>query len=162
MKTLVIVRHAKSSWEFDVGDKERPLKKRGITDANLVSNQFITSKFNPDLICSSPANRALSTCKIFLKNLKIDEHILEISDDLYDFGGQNVMSFVRKLNNKVENVILFGHNHAFTAIANTFGDQYIDNLPTSGLVKMRFDIESWKDIVKGQTELVIFPRHLKH
>ena len=82
MKTLTLIRHAKSSWEFDVSDKERPLKIRGFNDADLVSNAFKEKLLIPDIVFSSPANRALSTCKIFLKNLNISTEKLQIEDDL--------------------------------------------------------------------------------
>lgn len=161
MKTIILVRHAKSSWEFDVSDRDRPLKKRGIIDANLVSKKFREHHFLPEIVFSSPANRALSTCKIFLQNLDISDKILKISDEIYDFGGQSVINFIKKLDNNIASVMLFGHNHAFTSLANVFGTTYIDNLPTSGLVKLTFDIKKWDAIELGKTELIIFPRHLK-
>ena len=161
LKELLLVRHAKSSWEFDVSDAERPLKKRGLKDAELVSNHFKTSGFDPDKIFSSPAKRALSTCKIFMKNLKFEESLLDITDQLYDFGGHNVISFLKNLDNSYQKVMIFGHNHAFTSICNIFGDSYIDNLPTTGLVWIQFDTESWEAIDNGKTILKIFPRDLK-
>ena len=71
MKTLIFVRHGKSSWEFNVSDENRPLKSRGITDANTVSKHLKTKEIAIDFLYSSPANRAFSTCKIFVKNLNI-------------------------------------------------------------------------------------------
>ena len=161
MKTIVLIRHGKSSWEYDVSDKERPLKKRGISDATIISKSFANLQFIPDLVVSSPANRALSTCKIFLQNLNISDKVLKISDEIYDFGGQDVIDFIRSLDDNYASVMLFGHNHAFTAIANLFGDQYIDNLPTSGLVMMTFNANTWKEIDSGKTEHLLFPRMFK-
>jgi len=161
MKQLVLVRHAKSSWKYDVNDAERPLKKRGFNDAALVSKSLKNTSYLPDIIFSSPANRALTTCKIFITNLGCNEEILNIKDDLYDFGGQNVIDFLLKISDSYEKVMIFGHNHAFTSICNIFGDQYIDNLPTCGLVMIDFDVTSWKEIKKGITKLTIFPRDLK-
>jgi phosphohistidine phosphatase len=69
MKTITLVRHAKSSWEYDVNDKERPLKKRGFKDANLVSMAFKKRGLEMDWVFSSPANRALSTCMILEENM---------------------------------------------------------------------------------------------
>lgn len=161
MRELVLIRHAKSSWEHDVNDAERPLKKRGYRDATLVSKAFQDALFFPEIIFSSPAKRALLTCEIFMKNLNFDDKILHIRDELYDFGGQNVIKFITNLDDGYEKVIIFGHNHAFTSICNIFGDQFIDNLPTSGLVVLNFDVTSWKNIKKGITKLTIFPRDLK-
>ena len=161
MKTLILVRHAKSSWEFNVDDKDRPLKKRGNNDADLVSIAFKNRGLVIDKVFSSPANRALSTCKIFINNLNISNKNLIVEDDLYDFGGEQVIHFLKKLDEHYQNVMIFGHNHAFTSICNIFGNTFIDNLPTSGLVVIDFDVNSWIDINKGSTRFTIFPRDLK-
>ena len=162
MKNVTFVRHGKSSWEYDVSDRERPLKKRGFNDAQLVSNAFKTKGLMPEIVFSSPANRALSTCRIFIKHLDISDERLKIIEDLYDFGGHRVIEFLKNLSEDYNNVMIFGHNHAFTSICNIFGDHYIDNLPTSGLVTIAFDIDRWEFIEKGHTVLTIFPRDLKH
>jgi len=161
MKNLVLVRHAKSSWDYNVSDDERPLANRGITDAHLVSREFKEHLFSAEKIFSSHANRALSTCKIFLENLEISDKLLIISQKLYDFSGENVKGFIKSIDNQLNNVILFGHNYAFTSVSNHYGSLFIDNLPTCGLVWIQFDIDSWKDVDKGITKLVIRPKDLK-
>lgn len=161
MKNLILVRHAKSSWDYNVSDEKRPLENRGTTDAHLVSQEFKKLSFQPSIIFSSPANRALTTCKIFLKNLEIPDNLLIISHKLYDFSGENVIDFIKNFDKELNSVIIFGHNYAFTSIANRFGSVFIDNLPTSGLVWLQFDMDSWKDIQKGTTKLIIKPKDLK-
>lgn len=161
MKTLTLIRHAKSSWEHEIADISRPLSSRGVSDANLLSKELLKDKFYPDGIFSSPANRALTTCKIFMEILKLSPNLLTITEELYDFGGRQVASFIRDLDDVYENVLIFGHNYAFTAIANTFGDTYIDNVPTCGLVMLQFEIDSWKNIDKGHTKMFLFPKNLK-
>ncbi|MFC4723618.1 SixA phosphatase family protein [Geojedonia litorea] len=161
MKNITFIRHAKSSWEHNVRDQDRPLSNRGFTDAELVSKQFETALFHPDAIFSSPANRALTTCKIFLKNLNISDNLLTISDDLYDFGGESVVRFIKTIDEKHSNVIIFGHNHAFTSLVNRFGDRYIGNLPTCGLVWIAFDVQYWSAIDKGKTKQIIIPKELR-
>lgn len=155
------MRHGKSSWEFDVSDRERPLKQRGVTDTQLVLNQFKSYNFYPEVIFSSPANRALSTCKIFMEGLKLEDSMLHIEESLYDFSGNLVIDFIKSLPDNYKNIMLFGHNHAFTSISNIFGDKFIDNLPTAGLVKLNIDIEMWSALKKGKTELIIIPKNLK-
>lgn len=161
MKTIVLVRHGKSSWEFDLPDAQRPLKQRGIKDAHLVANEFFKSNNVPKHIFSSPANRALSTCKIFVESFNLSENSISIIDELYDFGGESVIRFIKNLPNSVDEIMIFGHNHAFTSIANIFGDKFIDNVPTSGLIKLKFDIDNWQNLRQGTTELVIIPKELK-
>ena len=161
MKEILLVRHGKSSWEFDVIDYERPLKQRGIDDSNLVAKELEMKEEISHMVFSSPANRALSTCKIFAKSLEIPKSRITIVEDLYDFDGRNVINFIKSLSNELNKVMIFGHNHAFTSISNIFGDTFIDNLPTSGLVKLTFDIEDWKELKKGKTEFIIIPKDLK-
>lgn len=161
MKTIILIRHAKSSWEHNVTDRDRPLKSRGFKDAERVSKAFKNQGLIPDIVFSSPAKRALSTCKIFFKNLNIDFETLIVEESLYDFEGERVINFIKNLNENHQSVMIFGHNNAFTSICNIFGNSYIDNLPTSGLVVINFKEHLWAEIKYGITELNIFPRHLK-
>ncbi|MBU2920437.1 histidine phosphatase family protein [Winogradskyella psychrotolerans] len=161
MKEITLIRHGKSSWEQDVIDRERPLKTRGINDIKLVANHFFNSNSVPEIIFSSPARRALSTCEIFMNTLNIAKEQVVVVEELYDFDGRNVIDFIKNLSNEYNEVMIFGHNHAFTSISNIFGDTFIDNLPTSGLVKLKFDINDWNDLKKGITEFIIIPKELK-
>ena len=86
---------------------------------------------------------------------------MKIEEDIYDFGGNQLVNFIKSLDNDLQKIMIFGHNHALTSIANTFGTKYIDNVPTAGLVKLSFDIDNWKDLKKGVTTITIFPRDLK-
>ncbi|WP_179316867.1 SixA phosphatase family protein [Winogradskyella undariae] len=161
MKSIILIRHGKSSWELDVKDHDRPLKVRGENDSIRVAKALKLKCCIPSVWFSSSANRALSTCKIFKKTLSLSENKITVNKDLYDFDGTNVVDFIKKLPNEINEVMIFGHNHAFTSISNIFGDVFIDNLPTSGLVKINFDIEDWKDLKKGTTEFIIIPKDLK-
>ena len=161
MRTIVFVRHGKSSWEFNVNDQDRPLKERGINDAHLVANKLKSSKVNIDYAFSSPANRALHTGMIFLRNLEFDLNKLLVSKDLYDFSGESVLRFLKELNDKHKTILVFGHNYALTTLVNTLGDRYIENVPTSGLIQIEFEIDSWERIAKGKTTQVIFPKELR-
>ena len=161
MKSITFVRHGKSSWEFDVLDRDRPLKFRGKNDAKRVAEHYKSANTIPEIIYSSPANRALSTCKIFTKIFEYAEDSINIDESLYDFSGEMVLDFIKALPNTQNNIMIFGHNHAFTSITNLSGSQYIDNLPTAGLVKISFNIKDWKSIETGTTDLVIIPKTLR-
>jgi phosphohistidine phosphatase len=161
MKKIIIVRHAKSSWEFDVSDFARPLNDRGIGDANMVSKELKSFLINPDLIMSSDALRAKNTCEIFISNLNIDKNILRFNHGLYDFSGENLLRVIKSCDTKHNELLIFGHNHAITACVNTYGNRYIDNVPTSGVVIIEFDISNWEDLKKGKTIKTIFPRDLR-
>ena len=161
MKTIFFVRHAKSSWDYKVSDKDRVLKERGINDAHLVSNALNSSEIRIDYTFSSPAIRALHTCMIFSRNLDLDLNKLQITNELYDFSGENVLKFLSQINDNYTTILIFGHNYAFTTLVNTLGDKYIENVPTTGLVKIQFQIDSWKNITKGKTIDVIYAKDLR-
>ena len=161
MKNLILVRHGKSSWEYSVNDKDRPLLQRGINDGHLVVESFKQKDVNVDAIFASPATRAMHTCLIFLRQLHFPYGQFEITNELYDFSGDDVLQFVKNLDDSLDTVMIFGHNHAFTHLANALGNKYIDNVPTSGLVHLTFDTNNWKSIERGATINAIFPKHLK-
>ncbi len=161
MKTLILVRHGKSSWEYSVGDKDRPLLERGINDALLVSDKFHEQAFQIDSIFASPANRALHTALVFCRQMYFPLKKFQVTECLYDFSGEDVLQFVKQLDNNFQCVMIFGHNHAFTHIVNSLGNTYIENVPTSGLVQLEFDVEDWKSIEKGVTKQTIFPKQLR-
>jgi len=161
MKTLILVRHGKSSWEYNVSDKDRPLMERGVKDVIKVVKEFQKNSVQIDAAYSSPANRALHTAMIFLRTINFPYTNFEVSSDLYDFSGEDVYRFITGLNNDKDTVIIFGHNEAFTHIANSLGSRSIDNVPTSGLVHLRFDTNDWSAVTAGNTVRTLFPKHLK-
>ena len=161
MKKIAFIRHGKSSWSHNLPDIDRPLKKRACHDAELVSQQFKKQDFTPDIVYSSPANRAFTTCELITKDLGINKNKIEIVDDLYDFAGQNVIKFIQNINDSINNIMLFGHNYAFTSLVNALGDKYIDNLPTTGLVLIEFHEDSWENLSEGVTKLILFPKELR-
>ena len=162
MKNLILVRHGKSSWENNVNDRDRPLKQRGVFDALLVSQMLKKQQLTIDFCFSSPANRALHTATIFLRQLEYDLSNFQITNMLYDFSGEEALSFLKKLDDSLDTVLIFGHNYAFTHIANSLGNTYIENVPTSGLVQLSFQENSWSTISKGETKQIIFPKQLRH
>ncbi len=160
MKKLTLIRHGKSSWNYNVSDRDRPLLERGINDAYLVASTIDSNTF--DAVFSSPANRALHTCSIFLRVLNIPSRQLGVFDELYDFSGEYVIKFIHSLDNHLQDVVIFGHNYALTSIVNMFGDKEIDNVPTAGLVELNFDILDWNLVKKGVTKKIMFPKNLKN
>ncbi|WP_242205844.1 SixA phosphatase family protein [Aestuariivivens insulae] len=161
MKKLILIRHAKSSWKYNVIDHERPLNERGENDAKLVSNHMVGSGLKPDLVLVSDATRTRLTANTFIETLNIERDIVQFNHDLYDFSGYNLTQVIKDCNSYVDTLMVFGHNHAITAFVNTYGNAYIDNVPTCGVVIIAFDIESWNDLKQGETIKTIFPRDLK-
>jgi len=161
MKTIYLVRHAKSSWKHDLIDHKRPLKGRGKRDGVLVSNYVAKEVVKPQQIITSDATRALSTAIYFKNAFGMAEENLITNNDLYDFSGQHVMQIIKNLSDSLDRVMIVGHNHAFTSVANMLGNNYIDNVPTCGFVHLEFEEMHWNEISTGKTIRTIFPRDLK-
>jgi len=161
MKNLTVIRHAKSSWEHQVTDFERPLKTRGIKDAKMISRHVKNKIIIPELILCSDSKRTKSTAEIFIKKLNFQDAELQFSHDLYDFSVGNLVHKIKNCNDSVNNLMIFGHNHAITDFTNTFGSKHFDNVPTCGLIQIRFNIDSWKNLNKGETIFAVFPKELK-
>lgn len=161
MKKLVLIRHAKSSWKHNVIDHDRPLNKRGEDDVELVSNHLKKSRLEVDKVLSSDALRAKLTTNVFISNLNIDKDLVSLSYNLYDFSGINLTKAIKEVEASINCLMVFGHNHAITDFVNTYGDKYIENVPTCGVTIINFDIENWKDLNKGKTIYTLFPKDLK-
>ncbi|HRE77368.1 MAG TPA: histidine phosphatase family protein [Flavobacterium sp.] len=161
MKNLILIRHAKSSWDAPVHDKERVLAQRGVRDAHLMAQNI--SEFIPklNLIWSSTAKRASETAIIFAQNQMWPLESIIFKDELYTFDASKLEKVIKSCDDSYENVILFGHNEAITDFVNKFGDIFIDNVPTAGFVSLSFTSDSWANISNGKTKKILFPRDLK-
>lgn len=160
MKTLYMIRHAKSSWKHDVSDRERPLNKRGFKSAEAVSEYLVDKIETPQLLVSSNANRALTTANYFKNSFNIADENFKIDASMYDFSGRDVMRIIKGCDDTIDRLMLFGHNHAFTSIVNMLGNKYIENVPTCGFVMIQFETEHWNDIVNGKTVKTVFPKEI--
>lgn len=161
MKTLYLVRHAKSSWKFDLEDHKRPLNERGLNDAPRVAQEFASKMAKPDLMMSSDALRAKTTALFFAKAFNIPENELVLEDKLYDFNGDKLLQVIRTCPDTVDCLMVFGHNNAMTTVVNVFGSVHMDNVPTCGCIAIRFDTAHWKDIAEGTTIFTCIPKELK-
>ena len=161
MKKLILIRHGKSSWDLPFKDSDRPLSKRGLKDAHLISEKITKDLPNRFMVWSSPAKRARNTAIIFTQYQNIPSELLIVNDDLYTFDVKKLAATIKKCKNEHPNLILFGHNNAITDFVNKFGDKSIKNVPTAGVVIMQFDEENWQDISKGKIMKTIFPKEFK-
>ncbi len=161
MKKIILIRHAKSSWDTITDDFTRPISNRGIKDAHLVSDvlkEHLPQKF---IVWSSTAKRAKETATIFCQNMDLGLDSIVCKQELYTFEHSKLREEIKKCKNEHDTLILFGHNDAITKFVNKFGSETFDNVPTSGVVMINFDTDDWGSIKAGVTELTIFPRDLK-
>ncbi|HRG02482.1 MAG TPA: histidine phosphatase family protein [Bacteroidia bacterium] len=161
MKNLIVIRHAKSSWDAPLKDIDRPLDNRGIKDAHRIALRAVKHLPKTFLMFSSTAKRASETAIIFAQNFLYPIENIVFKEELYTFDENNLERIVKSLNNKYDNVILFGHNEAITNFVNKFGNIFIENVPTSGFVSLKFDSDNWQFIDRGRTIKTLFPKDLK-
>ena len=162
MKTLYIVRHAKSSWEYNgIEDIDRPLSKRGIKDAHLISKFLSEHIDKPDVFISCSANRALHTAVIFCDNLKYPLSNLYIRKQLYSFSDGYLVKTVHALDDNFDAAIIFSHDHGINTFVNKFGNKPIAHVPTCGVIGIQFEEKHWKNLKKGKTFMAEFPKNHK-
>ena len=148
MKTITFLRHSKSSWDYILEDVDRPLNEVGIEKIKKVAKSSKHQFINSDIIFSSTANRAIHTCLILARQLSISNNKIILSEDLYTFNHFEVFDFIKKIEDKYSQVVLVGHNPAYTEISNYFSENKILNLPTARWFSMKFDSNKWSDILK--------------
>ncbi|HFS68104.1 MAG TPA: histidine phosphatase family protein [Flavobacteriia bacterium] len=166
MKTVYIVRHAKSSWKYlDVKDEDRPLKQRGINDAYLMATALAKNISKPDVFITSSANRALHTAVIFSNVFKYPLANLQINKSLYSFSDGYLIKTIKALDDSFGTAIIFSHDHGISTFVNTFGNTKIDHVSTTGVIGITFDIDHWKNLnsqkSKGKTILIDSPKNHK-
>jgi phosphohistidine phosphatase len=150
-KILFVGRHAKSSWDFPGrADIDRPLAERGVSNAYDMSHRMISRGEKPDIIISSPANRALHTAVIFARELKVSFTRLMVDDALYMGGEDSVLEIISGIDDQFNSAMVFGHNPDFTHFANLFLPDQLYNIPTCGVVRLTFEVSRWEDIHRGR------------
>ncbi len=165
MLTLFLCRHAKSSWtEPGLSDKDRPLNARGKNDAPMMGRMLENREENPDLIISSPAERAFKTAKLISDELGYMHKDIIIDNRLYMAGIGDFIEVLKECRNKDKIIMLFSHNYGITDFANYLSGSRIDNIPTCGIVKIIFEFSNWEKIKKekGKLEYFIYPKMFKH
>lgn len=155
MKTLYLVRHAKSSWDnANTADFDRPLNKRGEKAAPFMAELMQKKCVSPDLILSSPANRALTTAEIFCETLEYPQEKIEQRIEIYEGGLNHMLQLVRRIPDNCSTTMLFGHNPTLTSFANFISGQHLENIVTCGVVRLDMNTDSWEETMMNSGELV--------
>lgn len=157
MRRLLICRHAKSSWrETDLRDFDRPLNQRGERDAPEMGRRLATRGLQPDLICASPAVRALTTAQLYAHVLCYPLQQIRTHPGQYAASVPMLLQQIQEIDDAVGLLMLVGHNPESTALANVLGALMIDNIPTSGIVALEFAVDSWRQVEPGTGSLLFF------
>lgn len=164
MKTLLIVRHAKSSWRFEnLNDFDRPLNARGVTAATFMAKKLKERGDDFDLIISSPANRAYTTSTYYAEEFGYDHSLIEEAHSLYHADHGTLLTIIDNLPDAFNKVLMFGHNPGLTNLANILTGETLGNIPTGGIIKINFDVSSWQEVTPGigTMEFFDYPKRYK-
>jgi phosphohistidine phosphatase len=157
MKTLLIIRHAKSSWDnASINDIDRPLNDRGKRDAPAMAGRLIKAGVKIALFVSSPAKRARHTAEHFLHGFGRKEKELVIVQQLYHAQIQDFKDVIAGLDDKYDSAALFSHNPGITSFANVLSTVRLDNMPTCGIFAVTGQADSWKDFLDAGTSFWFF------
>ena len=157
MKTLYLIRHAKSSWKDPTfRDCERPLNKRGKRDAPFMGQKLRENGVKPGVIISSSAKRALKTAKKIANELDFSAKKINKNKSIYLADVPTLIKVIRKISDKADQAMLFGHNPGLTMLANYLTSENVDNIPTCGIFCVAFEVDSWKEVDQGNGAVVFF------
>ena len=163
MKTLYLLRHAKSSWNFDeLSDQERPLNDRGRDDAPRMGQALAKRGIRPDAVVSSPAVRAMTTAVLVARELQYPHDKIVVEPDIYGADVDGLLTIIHNLPDAANSVLLVGHNPTITDTANELSPSSVDEMPTAAVVCLRFACERWEDVSKANGEFYFFdyPRNV--
>lgn len=162
-KILLIVRHAKSSWESpDLSDHDRPLNNRGKRDAPMMGKKLLKEGLVPNLIITSSAVRAHSTAKKVAKAIKYEDDIL-IDPNLYDSEHSDYLNVLVNQDDRHDIIMLVGHNPISEQLVEVLTGEIV-TMPTCAVACISLPITSWKQIIaktKGELLNLWHPKELK-
>jgi phosphohistidine phosphatase len=155
MKSLLVVRHAKSSWESEgQRDFDRPLNDRGRRDAPMMADRLVTRGIIPDLLVSSPAVRAKTTAELFAS--RFGTTTIFFKPELYHAPSPIFYQVAGGLDDIASTAILFSHNPGITDFVSELTSMRVDNMPTCGVFAVRAPIERWSEFRAAVKEFWFF------
>ncbi len=157
MKLLTLIRHAKSAEETDdISDFDRPLSEKGEIDAPIMGEYLAKTLPKPDLIISSPAARAASTAEIIAEKVGYPVDKIHYINELYLCSITEYIEVLIEQSVKIKHIFLVSHNPGTTGFANLLTGEYIDNVPTCGVVHIGLDLYKWEDVEPETGKLLKF------
>ena len=152
MKTLFVLRHAKSSWDNpDWSDFERPLNSRGLDAARFIGGLIYERRLAPQIIISSPAKRAKQTAVLVKEIAEISKPVV-FDERIYEASPLTLFNLIREFDEKYKSVLIIGHNPGFENLVRVLTGETVQ-MPTAALAKINIDVEIWCAIESGMGEL---------
>ena len=157
MKTVLLIRHAKSSWEdLYLADFDRPLNDRGKADAPAMAKRLLDKKIQIDSFISSPAKRAKKTAEIFAEYFDTKKSEIILVPSLYEAGETNFYDAIANAPKKSDSIAVFSHNPGITDFANKLTATRIDNMPTCSVFAVQANIKDWSAFKEAPKDFYFF------
>lgn len=157
MKTLILIRHAKSSWDqIGLADFDRPLNERGKKDAPEMASRLKEKGIELDHLISSPAKRARKTAKYFAEEFGFKKDDIKLIDELYGATRSVFSKIVSEIEDKNNAVALFSHNPGITEFASSLTNVRVDDMPTCAVFALQIETENWKDFSGAEKKFLFF------
>ncbi len=158
MKSLLLIRHAKSSWDdLSMKDFDRPLNARGKKDAPAMAKRLKKERqVSIDAIVASPAKRTMETAGYFAEEFDIKKkHIIQVPN-LFDPTNERFLDAITNLDDEYSTVAIFSHNDGITYFANQLTNVHVDEMPTCAVFAIRMLNNSWKNFANADKEFWFF------
>ena len=157
MKTLFLVRHAKSSWkDASLPDLLRPLNKRGRRDAPMMGRRMAKRGVEVELLLSSRATRAQQTAEALAEELSYPWDEIVTEEGLYEADSDEILTVIEEQDDWIDRLMVVGHNPGLTSLANYLARADIENVPTTGVVELRYDVSDWSAVASTKPIKVRF------
>ncbi len=157
MKTLLLVRHAKSSWDTPgMKDFDRPLNERGKGDAPEMAKRVKDKGINIDLLVSSPAKRAKKTAQYFAEVFGEKKGEIKLVDELYLAAPEAFIKTILSLDDHSRSVAMFAHNPGITEFASSLSNVRVDDMPTCAVYAVQAEVSFWKEFMQADKKFLFF------
>lgn len=165
MKTIYLIRHAKSSWKNYPGieDFDRPLNERGEKEAVWTAKRLKQSGAHPEILISSPAVRARSTAQVIAKHIKYPPKKIIFEPAIYESGLREIVNIIKNIDEKYSRAAIFGHNPSMSSVLNYLSSRELGEMPTAAMACLEFEVDTWQKMARKKGKVVFFesPDHLK-
>ena len=157
MKELLIIRHAKSSWDAPaLGDHERPLNPRGREAAPQMGQRLAARRLIPGLLVASDARRARETAELLAQCMGLDAERIILEPRLYPADAEDCLEIIRELPDEHDRVAIVGHNPTLHELAEYLVGLEVDKFPTAAVVHARFRVDRWAEVGPDSGECIDF------
>ena len=157
MKYLLLNRHAKSPWvNLNVCDHDRELNSKGVKDASMMGKRLLDREISFDLMLTSSATRALTTCQLIASEINYPLYDIYVNKDIYSSNKDSLKNIIFSTDNNINSLALFGHNPTLHMLSDELSSEKISKFPACSMTYFEFKTDKWTDLIKCERKMVFF------